>query len=105
MHLTLTPQIGLPGQRETALRVTGDMLRIDETEYDLSPIPEGGEAVVLGGPFVGPVTRREGILQVHLIVHLDHSAAPDQEGPWAISPAAGAVILPVKRRSPYQEVA
>lgn len=39
MKLTLSPVRGLPGAPETTLSVAGDVLTVDGTPYDLSPIP------------------------------------------------------------------
>lgn len=95
MHLTLSPQFGLPGQPEMTLHVAGDQITIDGVTYDLSPVPEGGEGLIESdSPFIGPVTRQGGVLQVTLVARLGDRAAPDQAGPWVIETAAGDVAIP-----------
>lgn len=42
MHLTLSSQMGLPGQPETTIHIGGDVITIDGIAYNLSPVPEGG---------------------------------------------------------------
>jgi hypothetical protein len=104
MHLTLTPQAGLPGCPETTLHVAGDVLTIDGTTFDLSamldrieddPGEETGEAT----PFVGPIRRIDGVLHARVIVRLDDTAADDQpESPWIIADADGLVSIPAARK-------
>lgn len=103
MHLTLSPTRGLPGQAETALAVSGDTLVVDGTAYDLSAVPEGGQAVPQGAdhPFADPITRHGGILHCAVRVVLDDTAAPDQPvdaAHWTIAEAAGTVPLPALRK-------
>lgn len=104
MHLTLTPQRGLPGQPEMTIYVAGDTITVDSTIYDLSLIPEAGE----GWPeescaFIAPITRQDGILHVTLIARLGDDAAPDQGGPWVIENASGTVIIPAQRKESTDE--
>ncbi len=97
MHLTLTPQRGLPGQPETTIHVAGDVLTLDGTPYDLSDVPEGGEGWPVTGPFAGPVTRTGGVLHATVAVQLGDDAASVQDGPWVMSNATGAVAIPAAR--------
>jgi len=98
MHLTLSPQQGLPGQAEITLHVAGDVLTIDGTDYDLAPVPEGGEGWPEGdSPFLGPITRQGGVIHATIIARLGDDAAPDQGGPWVIGNAAGDVTIPAAR--------
>ena len=99
MHLTLSPQVGLPGQPETTIHVAGDVITIDGTPYDLSPVPEGGEATAEGSPFVGKITRVEGVIHATVLARLGDTAADDQpDSPWIIEGASGAVGIPALRR-------
>jgi hypothetical protein len=100
MHLTLTPQQGLPGQPEMTLRVAGDVLTLDGTEYDLSPVPEGGEGWPEDEtPFVGPIRRIGGVIHAKIVVRLGDTAADDQgTDPWVIDSATGDVTIPAKRK-------
>lgn len=100
MHLTLTPQVGLPGQPEMTIRVAGDSITIDGVLYDLAAIPEGGQATAEGDhPFIGPIKRQGGTIYATVIARLGDSAATDQpDGPWVIKNAAGIVAIPAARR-------
>lgn len=100
MHLTLSPQAGLPGHPETTIHVTGDVITIDGMPYDLSAVPEGGEGHPKGEtPFVGPIRRIGGVIHVTLIARLGDTAAPDQpDSPWVIPAAYGSVTIPAARK-------
>lgn len=98
MNLTLSPQHGLPGQPEMTLHVSGDVIRIDGTPYDLSAVPEGGEGWPEGaGPFIAPIARTGGVIHATIIARLGDTAAPHQEGPWIIEGASGALEIPALR--------
>lgn len=98
MHLTLTPQQGLPGQPEMTLHVAGEILTIDGVSHDLSIVPEGGEGWPgEDTPFCGPITRENGVLHAALIARLGDSAAPMQTGPWVLEDASGTVAIPASR--------
>jgi hypothetical protein len=104
MHLTLSPVRGLPGQAETTLAVAGDVLTADGIAFDLSSVPEGGQALPQGEdhPFIGPITRDGGTIRARLRVVLGDDAEADQPTDpqfWVIAEANGAVDLPVMRRS------
>ena len=99
MHLTLSPQAGLPGLPETTLHVAGDVITIGGVPHDLSPIPEGGEGDWEGGPFIGPIRRIGGVIHATVLVRLGETAADDQpDSPWAIPNANGAVTIPALRK-------
>lgn len=99
MHLTLSPQAGLPGQPETTIHVAGDVITIDGTACDLSPVPEGGEGEWPDSLFTSPIRRIDGAIHATVLVRLDQAAADDQPGsPWVIPNAAGAVIIPAARK-------
>lgn len=98
MHLTLSPQHGLPDQPEMTIHIAGDMITIDGIDFNLSAVPEGGEGwPEEESPFIAPITRQGGVLNVTVIARLDNSAAPDQQGLWVIEAAAGDVAIPAKR--------
>ena len=93
MKLTLSPTMGLPDQPETTLHVAGYIITIDGTPYDLSPVPEGGEATAEDSPFVGKITRINGVINCTVMVQLDSTAADDQGiDPWIIENATGDII-------------
>ena len=101
MKLTLSPMRGLPGQAKTALSVAGDVLTVDGVAYDLSPVPEGGEAGADEGPFVGPIRRHGGVIEATVQVMLGDDAMPVQSADpadWALTVASGAVEIPYARK-------
>lgn len=109
MKLTLHMQAGLPGAPETTAYVAGDILTIDGVEYDLSLVPEGGQAVPEGeSPFVGFITREGGEIVAEILCRYDAATAdPDQgvEMPVIII-ANGEVADPVVRKTepePFDE--
>ena len=59
MKLTIHLQAGLPGQADDVFEVDGETLIKNGTRYDLSAVPEGGEATPEGDdhPFIGTITR------------------------------------------------
>ena len=99
MHLTLSPQAGLPGQPETTLHVAGEVLNVDGAPYDLSPVPEGGEGEWPESPIIGPIRRIGGVIHATVLVRLGDTAANDQpDSPWVIPNASGAVTIPALRK-------
>ena len=103
MILTVKPQVGLPGEPETALHVAGDVLTIDGTAYDLSPISEGGQGEWEGSPLIGPIRRIDGAIHATVLVRLGATAADEQpDSPWTIENASGDVTIPAARK-PVQE--
>ena len=101
MKLTLSPMRGLPGQAETTLSVAGDVLTVDGVDYDLSPVPEGGEATADEGPFVGPIRRVAGQIEATVQVILGDDAAGVQSADladWTLTVASGAVAIPAARK-------
>jgi hypothetical protein len=102
MKISLSPVRGLPGQPETEISVSGDTVTVDGTPYDLSAVPEGGEALPRGHdhPFNGPITRQDGVIHCTLRVLLDDSAEADQPADpahWTVTVADGAVTIPATR--------
>ncbi|MCA2011160.1 hypothetical protein LCM17_06680 [Cereibacter sphaeroides] len=101
MQLTLSPIRGLPGQAETILAISGDLLTCNGVAYDLSAVPEGGKAFPVGEdhPFIGAIRRVDGEIVVSLAVILGDDALPDQpDSPWRLSLGSGSVIIPALRK-------
>lgn len=102
MKLTLSPQAGLPGQPETELSVAGDVLTVDGVAFDLSTVPEGGEAMPDGDhPFIGPITRQGGVIHATVRVVLGDTAAdhqPVDPAHWVVEVADGPVAIPAVRK-------
>lgn len=93
MHLTLTPQAGLPGQPEMTIHVSGETLTLDWVDYDLSSVPEGEN------PFVGPIRRIAGVIHATLVARLGDTAADDQpDSPWVIPEATDEIAIPAIRQ-------
>lgn len=98
MHLTLSPQQGLPGQAEMTIHIAEDVITLDGIPHDLSAVPEGGEGWPEGDiPFLGPIARHGGVLHCAIIARLGDDAAPNQYGPWVIKHASGDTIIPAAR--------
>ncbi|MGR3463614.1 hypothetical protein [Limimaricola sp.] len=100
MKLTLSPVAGLPGVSETAASVAGDVLTVDGTPYDLSAVPEGGEATPEGAdhPFIGTITRVGG--EIHATIRWAYGDDADHDQPtdsahWQVIVTAGPVPSPM----------
>lgn len=104
MNLTLSPMAGLPGEPETTVHVAGDVLTLDGVSYDLSAVPEGGQAEAEGEghPFRAPITRTDGVLHAVIGVRYDAATAEDDQpadpAHWIIENAVGEIDLPIIRR-------
>jgi hypothetical protein len=101
MHLTISPQSGIPGQPETTLHVAGDTLTLGGVPYDLSDIAEGDVAEWPDSPIIGPIRRIGGVIHATVRVQLGPTAANDQPADpahWAIPDAEGDVVIPAVRR-------
>ena len=101
MNLTLSPQRGLLGQPETIIVVSGDSIIVDGTAFDLSVVPEGGEATPEGEhPFIGTITRQGGIIHATVRIRLDGMAEreqPSDPAHWILEGVEGPVELPIIR--------
>lgn len=81
MKITLHMQAGLPGDPETTASVAGDILTVDGVAYDLSTVPEGGQAVPEGeSPFVGAITRDGGEIHAAILWRYDAATAEPNQG-------------------------
>jgi len=105
MILIFTPQ---RGPRETALSVAGDVLTVDGTAFNLSAIPEGGQATATGAhPFTGPIRREGGVIHAPVRVWLGDDAEPNQPADpahWTVTASDGPVTLPAIRKPKPEEV-
>ena len=104
MKLIFSPIMGLPGAPETVASVAGDVLTVDGIEYDLSAVPEGGEAIPEGDhPFLGSITRNGGEIIAMLVWTYGPDAAavqPADPDHWQLSVTSGAVPSPVVKAEP-----
>ncbi|PLX65998.1 MAG: hypothetical protein C0602_12760 [Denitrovibrio sp.] len=102
MKIHLSPQANFNGET-TEIFVSGLVITVDGTDYDLSEIPEGGlaEAEL---PFIGTVTREE----CKILFKYDNNKAENhQTAPienWTVDIAEGDVIAPVQWLSDTEPV-
>ena len=103
MQIQLYPIAGLPGTADDTVSVAGDVITVNGAAFDLSGVPEGGEAAPVGDhPFIGSITRTGGVLHVGLrFTYRPETAVPDQsEDPssWAVNLSSGSMPDPIARR-------
>ena len=92
MKLILSP---IASDRTTQVSVNGLIVTVDNTDYDLSVIPEGGQAEG-EAPFQGVVTRDKVTIQYH---YESLAAEPDQSTNWddyTFTDPKGKVPSPIK---------
>jgi len=108
MKITLSPVRGLPGQPETEITVSGDTITVDGIDYDLSSVPEGGEATPQGEdhPFIGKITREGGTVHCGVRVRYDDTAKrnqPTDPAHWIVDVSSGPVTIPALRKPVKEE--
>lgn len=96
MKITLHPCAALPGAPDDAVSVSGETITVNGTAYDLSSVPEGGEAEAQGDhPFAGPITRTGGVLTVPLVYRYSTATAepnqPTDPAHWIVDITSGAL--------------
>lgn len=102
MQIILSP---MASNKTTTVSVSGLTLTIDGTEYDLSIIPEGGQAEASEySPFIGTVTRGSVTIRYE---YDSMKAEPDQSTNWdgyTFDVLEGEVPCPIKwKPEPEQE--
>lgn len=102
MKIILSP---VSGYKTTTASLSGLVLTIDGVEYDLSVIPEGGQAEASeDSPFIGTVTRESVTIRYE---YNSVKAEPDQPTNWAdytFEVVDGEVPCPIKwKPEPEQE--
>ena len=94
MRIILSP---VASNKTTSVSVAGLVLAIDGTEYDLSIIPEGGQAEASSdSPFIGTVTRDSVTIRYEYDLP---RAEPNQSTNWddyTFEVAGGEVPCPIK---------
>lgn len=103
MIITMSPIAWFPGQPETTLTIAGDVITVDGIDYDLSAVPEGGEAMPEGDhPFIGAIRREAGVIHCAIPCRYDaDTAAPNQPVDpehLVVTASDGAVALPIIRK-------
>lgn len=102
MKIKLSP---VASHKTTSVSVSGLVITIDGTEYDLSIIPEGGQAEASeDSPFIGTVTRDSVTIRYE---YDSLKAEPDQSTDWddyTFDVVEGEVPCPIKwKPEPVQE--
>ena len=96
MRIILSP---IASNKTTTVSISGLTVTIDGTDYDLSGIPEGGQAEAgENSPFIGTVTREQVTIRYGYDSQL---AEPNQSTDWddyTFDVTAGAVPCPIKWR-------
>jgi hypothetical protein len=104
MKLILSP-IACPTD-DTPPTITSDVITYRGQSYDFSPLPEGGE-IEVGSPFVGAVTRVNGVIHATLEYKYNWDTSEDfQSTDWAdytFTVVSGVCPCPIKRK-PLPEV-
>ena len=102
MKIILSP---VASKKTTSVSINNRVLTINGTDYDLSIIPEGGQAEASeGSPFIGTVTRDSVTIRYE---YESAKAEPDQStdwGDWTFFVESGDVPCPIKwKPDPEQE--
>ena len=101
MRIILSP---IASNKTTTVSISGLVLTIDGAEYDLSIIPDGGQAeAAQDSPFIGTVTRNSVTIRYE---YDSQKAEPNQSTDWAdytFEVAEGEVPCPI-RWKPEPEV-
>ena len=96
MKIILSP---IASTKTTTVSISGLTLTIDGTDYDLSAIPEGGQAEASEeSPLIGTVTREQVTIRYEYDSQL---AEPNQSTDWAdytFDISSGTVPCPIKWR-------
>ena len=97
----------IASDHNTIASVSGSALTVNGVSYDLSGIQEGGASRPTGDhPFIGPITRTDGVLHLAIIWHFDATTAEPIQGAEypVLTVTSGDVPDPVKRK-PVEEPA
>ena len=91
--------------KTTTVSVSGLVLTIDGTEYDISIIPEGGQAEAdENGPFIGTVTRDSVTIRYEYDSMKAESNQSTDWDDWTFFVESGDVPCPVKWKEIPPEV-
>lgn len=97
MQIILSP---IASNKTTSVSVNGLIVTVDGTDYDLSVIPEGGQAEAdENSPFIGVVTRNAVTIRYEYDNQL---AEPDQSTEWSdysFNITTGEIPCPIKWRA------
>jgi hypothetical protein len=94
MKINLSP---IASDHTTQVSISGLVLTVDGVDYDLSLIPEGGQAEPAEGePFIGIITRDEVTIEYH---YNGNEAVPNQStdpADYTFDVVSGDVPSPIK---------
>lgn len=94
MRVNLSP---IAGAKTTSIRLSGLTLAIDGVGYDLSVIPDGGQAEASsGGPFIGPITREAVTVRYEYDSQAAEPAQSTNWGDYTFEVSDGEVPCPIK---------
>lgn len=97
MKIILSP---IASNKTTSVSVNGLIVTVDGTDYDLSVIPEGGQADAdENSPFIGVATRNTVTIRYEYDSQL---AEPDQSTEWSdysFNITTGEIPCPIKWRA------
>lgn len=97
MKIILSP---VSGNKTTTVSISGLTVTIDGTEYDLSIIPEGGQAEASeGSPFIGTVTRESVTIRYEYDSSKAESAQSTNWDDYTFDVSNGEVPCPIKWKS------
>jgi len=104
MKIYIFPIAAIPGHEDDNVSLSGDILTHNGRAFDLSAVPEGGSADPDGDhPFVGPITRTDGVLHLGLRMTYDTATAepiqPVDPAHWLVDVADGPVPDRVVRKA------
>lgn len=103
MKITTSPQSVFPSVPETTASVAGDVLTVNGIAYDMSAVPEGGEATPTGEhPFIGTITRTAGEIFATIRWTYDPGAVSDQPtdpAHYFATVTAGSVPSPIVKEA------
>ncbi|ALT58064.1 hypothetical protein FDG94_gp072 [Pseudomonas phage SM1] len=99
MYIKLSPYVVIPGDStDMEVSVSGDLIAINGTDFDFSPLPEGAElpAVATGSDyFEGSITRVDGEIRLTLKLPISSDASEEARFPAPIHVTwSGPVELP-----------
>ena len=102
MKIILSP---VASNKTTSVSVSGLVLTIDGTEYDLSIIPEGGQAEASqDSPFIGTVTRESVTIRYEYESMKAEPAQSTDRGDYTFEVVGGEVPCPIRwKPEPVQE--
>lgn len=98
MRIEIFLSVGSP---ETTVVVSGDVITVDGVAFDLSSVPEGGEAEANGDhPFCGPIRRVDGEIQCCIRWAYDPKVSANDQSPTmpVRTVTQGAIASPVLRK-------